>query len=156
MSSRVDLLRVSPKAVEELISFREFMGMSGLSERLVALVKTYVSEVNNHAQVGVLRREAHDAGESEQRLASLSRWRQLNIFTQRERAALAWSDCVTATPVRVSDADYCAAREWFTEQELVDLTVVIVATGAYNQVVLSFSNQHADSALPLAVPKCSP
>jgi alkylhydroperoxidase family enzyme len=139
MSSRVDLHRVSPKAVEELISFREFAGVSGLNEPLVTLVKTYVSEVQNCTEADTFRRKARAIGVSEQRLSTLSSWRYAPLFTERERAALAWSDCVTRMPLRVSDSEYVAAREWFTEEELVDLTVVIVATSAYNQVTLSFA-----------------
>jgi alkylhydroperoxidase family enzyme len=78
-------------------------------------------------------------GETAQRLYAISLWSETPFYTDRERAALAWTDAVTLINVdRVPDAVYDLARQHFTEKELVDLTLVIVAINGWNRLAIAF------------------
>jgi alkylhydroperoxidase family enzyme len=80
-----------------------------------------------------------DAGESEQRLYALDAWRETPFYSTRERAALAWTEALTCVAdSHVPDAEYEAARGEFSEQELVDLTLVIVAINSWNRICVGF------------------
>jgi AhpD family alkylhydroperoxidase len=139
MTFKIDLHRSSPKAMEELLSFQQFAGESGLDERFVELVRMYVSQRNQCSQaIEVHARRAQAFGESTERLSALSQWRSVALYDRNECAAFEWAECVLRTVPRVFDAEYSRAREAFSETELVDLTIIIVATNAWNRVLISF------------------
>ena len=139
MSARLDLHHASPKSMEELMSFQEFADASDLEPRLLELVRTHVSELNRCAH-GICRhsQRARELGETEERLHLLPVWKQTDLYTVRERAALAWAEAVTQVAGDVSDQEFQNARTWYTEEELVELTVVILATSAWNRMAVSF------------------
>ncbi len=84
-------------------------------------------------------KDARSRGESEQRLYELDAWRETPFYTERERAALAWTEAVTLIAVEhVPDEVYKQAREQFTEQELVNLTLALVAINGWNRFAISF------------------
>ncbi len=84
-------------------------------------------------------KDARVRGEGEQRLYTLSAWRETPFFTDREQAALAWTGAVTeVASEHVPDAVYELARQHFTERELVDLILAIVAINGWNRLAISF------------------
>lgn len=117
-----------------------YVRQSGLEHSLLELVKTRASQTNGCAYcVDMHTKDARAAGESEQRLYTLSAWQETPFYTERERAALAWTEAVTQiTPGHVPDEIYRAVRPHFTEKELVDLTLAIVAINGWNRLAISF------------------
>ena len=84
-------------------------------------------------------RDARKAGESQERLDLVAVWREAPLFTARERAAFAWTEAVTlVADSHVPDDVYEAARAEFSEQELVDLTMAVVAINGWNRLMVSF------------------
>jgi AhpD family alkylhydroperoxidase len=140
MSRRLDPYSVSPESMEELISFQEFLQMSDLDSSLVEIVRARVSQLNGCIQ-GITRhkRVACDLGETQERLSSLLYWRTVACYTAREKAALEWAEAVTLlSESQLLDGAFEATREWFTEAEIVKLTMIIAATNAWNRVERSF------------------
>lgn len=136
-----DTYIVGTKEMQELIALQSFMDSSGLDAALIELVRLRVSRLNGCIQ-GARRhlRKARVLGESSERLEALDRWRVAPQFSAKERAALEWSDAVvTTTRAPLSHGLYEDARQWFTELELVKLTVLVAATLAWNRVELCLS-----------------
>ena len=139
----LDPYAVSPKEMQELISLHAFLDSSGLDESLIELLRLNVSRLNGCAH-GVRRhsRRAWLLGESSARLAALDAWQGSALFTEKERVALGWSEAVTfASRSRVPDPLHAAIRQWFTDIEIVKLTLVVAATMAWNHVELTFSQR---------------
>ena len=144
---RLDPYAVSPKEMQELISLHAFLDASGLEESLIELLRLHVSRLNGCMQ-GVRRhsRRASALGETEARLADLGAWRSAMSFTEKERVALEWAEAVTFLPrSHVSDDVQTAIRQWFTDIEIVKLTVTVAAMTAWNRVEMSFSRSQSDS-----------
>lgn len=116
------------------------MQKSGLEPSLVELIKTRVSQINGCAYcIDLHTKDARARGESEQRLYALSAWQETPFFTERERAALAWAEAVTEVAnEHVPDEVYEIARQQFTEKELVDLTLAIIAINGWNRLAIAF------------------
>lgn len=112
----------------------------GLERRLLELVKLRASQINGCAYcVDMHTKDARANGETEQRLYAVVVWREAPFFTERERAALAWTEAVTLVSVdHVPDDVYDLARQHFTEKELVDLTLAIVAINSWNRLAIAF------------------
>jgi AhpD family alkylhydroperoxidase len=104
------------------------------------LIKTRASQINGCAYcIDMHTKEARAKGESEQRLYLLNAWREAPFYTDRERAALAWTEAVTlVADGHVPDEVYEQARVQFSEQELVNLTMAIVAINGWNRLAISF------------------
>ncbi len=138
----LDPYTVSPKEMQELISLHTFLDSSGLDESLIELLRLHVSLLNGCAQ-GVRRHcgRLSKLGETTERLLSLGAWRSAFLFTEKERAALDWSEAVTlVSGSRVPDDTHSAIRQWFTDIEIVKLTMIVAATTAWNRVEMSFSS----------------
>ena len=138
----LDPYAVSPKDMQELISLHTFLDSSGLEESLIELLRLHVSRLNG-CQQGVRRhcRRLGALGESPAKLAQLGAWRSASLFTEKERAALEWSEAVTFVSwSRVSEASHLSVRQWFTDIEIVQLTVIIAAMTAWNRVEMSLSS----------------
>jgi len=110
------------------------------SASLIDLIKLRASQINGCAYcIDMHTKDARSRGESEQRLYELDAWRETPFYTERERAALAWTEAVTLIAVEhVPDEVYKQAREQFTEQELVNLTLALVAINGWNRFAISF------------------
>jgi AhpD family alkylhydroperoxidase len=151
---RLDPYSVSPKEMQELISLHAFLDSSGLEESLIELLRLHVSRLNGCSR-GVCRhsRRASALGESTTRFAALAAWRSALLFTEKERAALEWAEAVTfVSRSHVPDGVHAAVRQWFTDIEIVQLTLIIAATTAWNRVEMSFSSsphqsEHARASL---------
>ena len=117
---------------------------TGLEYSLIELVKTRASQLNGCAFcIHMHTRDARAAGESEARLYLLSAWHESPLYTDRERAALAWTEALTlVAETKAPDEVYEALKPHFTEEEIVKLTLVIVAINAWNRVAVGFRNVH--------------
>ena len=120
----------------------QYLRSSGLEEKLLHLLEFRVSQINGCAYcLDMHSKDLRAAGESEQRLYLLDAWRESPFYTERERAALAWAEAVTlVADNHVPDDVYEQARTQFTEAELVNLTLAVVAINGWNRLSISFRN----------------
>ena len=137
---RIQYTSVAPKAMRAFLGLSRFADGSGLEHSLMLLVKIRASYLNGCAYcVDMHTKDARLEGESEQRLYAVPVWRETPFFTPRERAALAWTDVVTEIGRHgVSDELFAEAREEFSEEELVNLTVAVIAINGWNRLAISF------------------
>lgn len=140
MKQRINYTKVAPGVSEAMRGLGEYTGKSGLEPRLLELVKTRSSQLNGCAYcIDMHTKDAQAMGESVQRLFALSAWRETPFFSERERAALEWTEAVTlVSETHVPDNVYELARKCFTEKELVDLTLAIVAINGWNRFAIAF------------------
>lgn len=140
LKPRVDYAKVASRGYEAMRGLEAYIRQSGLEPTLLELVKLRASQLNGCAFcIDMHTKDARAAGESEQRLYALSAWRETPFYTERERAALAWTDAVTTVAEsHVPDEIYQVARKHFPEKELVDLTLAIVAINGWNRLAIAF------------------
>ena len=140
MGQRINYSKVAPEGVRVLSGLETYLQGSGLEPGLLDLVKTRASQLNRCAYcIDMHTKDARAGGESEQRLYALSAWRETPFYTDRERAALAWTEAVTlVSHGSVPDALYEEARRHFSEKELVDLTLALIAINGWNRLSISF------------------
>jgi len=140
MEPRIDYSHLFPDLRKAMWELEHYVHRSGLDPTLLELVKLRASLINGCAYcVDMHTKVARSLGETEQRLYAVSLWREAPFYTDRERAALAWTEAVTLVSVdHVSDEAYQAARQQFTEKELVDLTAAIVAINGWNRLAIAF------------------
>ena len=140
MSPRVDYYTVAPGSVKAVYGLDRYVQASALEPTLLELVKVRASLMNGCAYcVDVHTKDARARGEAEQRLFAVPVWREAPFFTSRERAALAWTEAVTEIGHNgVSDALFDEARAVFSDKELVDLTVAVIAINAWNRFGVTF------------------
>lgn len=126
-----------------MLALNNFAENCGLEHSLLELIKTRASQINGCAFcIGMHTTDARAAGESEQRLYLLNAWREAPFYTERERAALAWTEAVTLlSETHIPDQEYEAARGHFSEEELVNLTWAIVAINGWNRMAVAFRSQ---------------
>ena len=137
---RIDYPRIAPAAMLAQLGLERYVRASGLEESLLLLVKLRASYLNGCAYcVDMHTKDARFAGESEQRLYAVPVWRETPFFTPRERAALAWTEAVTAlVGGGVSDELFAEARAEFAEEELVQLTMAVIAINGWNRLSIAF------------------
>jgi AhpD family alkylhydroperoxidase len=140
MQPRVRYARVAPGAVAAMNALEAYLTTSGLTPDLLNLVRVRVSQINRCAFcLDMHTKDARAAGETEQRLYTLDAWRETPFYTDRERAALAWAEAVTlVAETHVPDDVYEEARRRFSEGELVNLTLAVIAINGWNRLAISF------------------
>lgn len=140
MEPRVDYRTVAPEGFSALVTLERYTRASGLEASLLELVKLRASQINGCAYcIDMHTKDARARGESEQRLYAVAVWRETPFFSDRERAALAWTEAVTqVSGDRVSDEVYQFARQQFSEKELVDLTLAVIAINSWNRLAIAF------------------
>jgi AhpD family alkylhydroperoxidase len=139
MHPRINAASVSAEPQKGLFAIGKYLANSGLEASLRHLVKIRASQINGCAYcIDMHTIDARADGETEQRIYALNAWRETPFFTDRERAALAWTEAVTLIPGGVSDELYDQTREHFSEQELVDLTWAVAEINAWNRMSISF------------------
>jgi AhpD family alkylhydroperoxidase len=140
MYPRLDAAQISPGLRAVMRGLENYGHQSGLEPGLLELVKLRASLINGCAYcVDMHTKIARSLGETEQRLYAVSVWRETPFYSERERAALAWTEAVTLVSVdQVPDDVYDVARQAFDEKELVDLTAAIVAINGWNRVAIAF------------------
>jgi AhpD family alkylhydroperoxidase len=143
MSQRIDYNQVSPAGAKALGSVYGYVTQSGLDPVLVDLVYLRVSQINGCAYcLDMHTRDLLKRGVAIDKLALVQAWREAGpLFSEREKAALAWAETVTqVAQTGVPDADFQAASAIFGEKELVDLTFAIGLMNTYNRLAISFRN----------------
>jgi AhpD family alkylhydroperoxidase len=140
MQARIAYDKAAPEGVKAMWALEHYVRHCGLEPGLLELVKFRASQINGCAYcIDMHTKDARAHGETEQRLYALSAWRETPFFTDRERAALAWTEAVTAVAQNhVPDEVYELARQHFSEKELVDLTLAVVAINGWNRLAISF------------------
>ncbi len=140
MEARLDYSKASPAAFKAMFALQTAVNTSGLESSLLELIKLRVSQINGCAFcIDLHFREAKAKGEKEERLYLLDAWRESPVYTPREQAALAWAEAVThLTPDHVPDEVYTLTKDHFTPEELVNLTLAVVAINGWNRFSISF------------------
>jgi AhpD family alkylhydroperoxidase len=140
MQQRINYSKVAPEGIRALGSLETYLRDSGLDPGLLNLIKTRASQLNGCAYcLDMHTKDARAGGETEQRLYALSAWRATPFYTDRERAALAWTEALTLiSHGPVSDALYEEARRHFSEKAMVDLTLALVAINGWNRLSVAF------------------
>ena len=140
MEPRLNFYKSGPDAMKAMSCLEQQIARSGLEKHLVELVRLRASQINGCAYcIDVHTSDARKAGESEVRLKTLSVWREMNFFSDRERAALEWAEAVTqVADTHVPDAVWERVQPQFTSTELVDLTLLINTINAWNRFAIAF------------------
>lgn len=140
MEARLDFPKLAPQAVKMMLGFEEYLRQCGLETRLLHLVKMRASQINGCAYcLDMHSKDARAEGETEQRLYALDAWSETPYFSERERAALLWTEAVTKVAEgHVPDAVYDAVRREFSSQELANLTLAITAINSWNRLNIAF------------------
>lgn len=144
MKARINYQSRMPKIMPALVALNRTIEDSGIARRLAHLVRIRVSQINGCSYcLDMHNHEALADGEDPRRLFLVAAWRESPLFSDRERAALAWAEAVTRIPCGgVSDALYAATREQFSEEDLVKLTAVIAMINVWNRFNLAFHAIH--------------
>ncbi len=139
MEARFDYPKTAPGGYKAMLDLEQYLHECGLEESLLHLVKLRASQINGCAYcLDMHWKDLRAIGETEQRLYSLDAWRECPFYTDRERAALAWTEAVTLiTNGHVPDNVYAEVRPHFSEKELSDLTFALVAINAWNRLSIS-------------------
>ena len=140
MEQRVDFYKASPEVLKAMIALENTIGKLGLETSLLELVRLRASLINGCAFcVDMHTADARKAGETERRLYAVPVWRETPFFTERERAALAWTESLTLiSQTGAPDEDFALARAQFTDAELVNLTLAINTINSWNRFAIGF------------------
>ena len=144
MHPRANLNAGSSPAVKSLQEAQAHIEASSLDYSLIELVKMRASQINGCGYcLHMHSRDARAAGESEERLHLLAGWRESSLYSERERAALAWSEAVTRLEqTGAPDAEFEALKAHFTEAEIVNLTLAVAMINLWNRVAVPLRTQH--------------
>jgi AhpD family alkylhydroperoxidase len=143
MKARLNMAAASPAAYAAMQGLEKQIHESGLEEKLVHLLKMRASQINGCAYcLDMHSKDARALGETEQRLYGLDAWREAPWYTDREQAALEFTEALTlVTQGHVPDDVYQRARAQFSEKELVDLALVAVAINGWNRLSIAFRSE---------------
>jgi AhpD family alkylhydroperoxidase len=144
MSQRLNLYAVAQKPLEQLLALEKYLDASGLEHGLVHLVKMRASQINGCAYcLHMHSSDALKAGEDPKRLFLLDAWQESNLYTPRERAALAWTESLTnVSRTHAPDEDFDALKPHFSDQEIADLTLAIGVINTWNRLAIGLRSQH--------------
>jgi len=139
MKTRFNYAKVAPGVYDAMDALDQYLAGCGLEESLLHLVRLRASQINGCAYcLDMHWKDLRALGEGEQRLYSLDAWRECPYYTERERAALAWTEAVTRVAEdRVPDAVFEEARPHLSEKELADLTLAVAAINAWNRLSIA-------------------
>jgi AhpD family alkylhydroperoxidase len=140
MQPRLDVRRVPPGAMKVMLGFGAYLSGSGLAPELLDLIYLRASQINGCAYcIDMHTKDLRARGETEQRLYLLDAWREAPFYSDRERAALAWTEAVTrVTDGHVPDEVYEQVHSEFSDTELANLTLAIVAINSWNRLNIAF------------------
>jgi len=141
---RMDALTLVPDGVAALIGVEKYIEKCGLDHKLVLLLKIRASQINGCAYcLHMHTQDARKLGESESRIYLLDAWRESNLFSARERAALAWTESLTnIATTHAPDAVYDEARRHFSDKELADLSIAIAMIKTWNRLAIGSRSVH--------------
>jgi AhpD family alkylhydroperoxidase len=144
MKPRLNPYQSAPEAIKAVAALETYVQGSGLEQSLIELVKTRASQINGCAYcIHMHTRDARAHGETEERLYLLDAWRESPLYSERERAALAWTEALTlVSETHVPDAVYEEVRAQFAEDEIVKLTVLVATINVWNRISIGFRAVH--------------
>jgi AhpD family alkylhydroperoxidase len=145
MEARLDFYKANPNAIKAMLALEERIGKSTLEKSLTELVRLRASQINGCAFcVDMHTADARKGGETDRRLATVVVWRETPFFTDRERAALEWTEALTlVSHDHVPDAVWQAVQPHFTNEEIVDLTLLVSAINSWNRFAIAFRKMPA-------------
>jgi len=148
MNPRMNPYTVAPEMMKAMFDLSAKVEGGGLERSLLELVKTRASQINGCAFcIHMHTRDARSHGETEERLYLLDGWRESPLYTDRERAALGWTEALTlVSQTHAPDADYAELKAQFTEEEVVKLTLAITTINAWNRIAIGFRSIHPVSS----------
>ncbi|MGE6758755.1 carboxymuconolactone decarboxylase family protein [Corallococcus interemptor] len=144
MKPRMNPFAVAPDALSLMVDFSKKVEALGLEPSLCELVKIRASQINGCAFcIHLHTRDARAQGMTEERIYLLDGWRESPLYTERERAALGWTEALTrVSETHARDEDYAALKPHFTGEEIVKLTLVINCINIANRIILGFRVVH--------------
>jgi AhpD family alkylhydroperoxidase len=153
MEQRLNYRTAAPEAFKPMYDMEAYLKGCGLDYTLIKLVKVRASQINACAFcLHMHTSEARAAGESERRLYLLDAWQESQLFTARERAALAWTEALTrVSETHAPDVAYDAVKAQFTPKEIVDLTMAICQINSWNRLMVGFRAVHPEDSKHKAV-----
>lgn len=140
---RIDYRAISPDGFSAVLGLENYIQHSTLPIQLRELVKMRASQINGCAYcLDMHAAKATEHGETHQRLHLLPAWRETKLFSEKEQAALAWTEAVTdISNTHAPDATYAALRDHFNDAEIVDLTLLISLINMWNRLAIAFRAQ---------------
>ncbi|NCD69536.1 carboxymuconolactone decarboxylase family protein [Mucilaginibacter agri] len=140
MESRINPFALGQNAMKVMYGFATYLSKSSIEKNLLELIYLRVSQINGCAYcLDMHAKDLRAAGETEQRLYLLNAWRETDLYTERECAALAFAEAVTKlSNGHVPNEVYSAAAEQFTDTEMIELTMAVIAINSYNRVNITF------------------
>ena len=140
METRLNFYKAGPNAIKAMLGLEEHIAKSGIEKSLANLVRLRASQINGCAYcVDKHSDDARKAGESERRLANSVTWREAPFFSDRERAALEWTESLTnIAQSHVPDDVWERVQPHFTPEEIVDLTLLVSAINSWNRFAIAF------------------
>lgn len=144
MERRLNYVKASPATYQALLALQAVVEKSGLEKPLLELIKIRASQINKCAFcLHMHTRDARKAGETEERIYLIDAWRESPLYTDRERAALAWTEALTLLPQTGAPDDvYAQLTAQFSEPEIADLTLAIGAINLWNRFGVGFRLVH--------------
>lgn len=144
MKTRMNYFAKAPDLLNSVMALEKAVQESGFERKLIHLVKLRASQINGCAYcVDMHVKEARHDGETEQRIHLISAWRESPLYSERERAALEWTEALTLLPQsRADDQYYNPLKEHFSDVEIVQLTVLIGVINMWNRLAVGFRSQH--------------
>ena len=139
MQERINIAQVAPEVYKAMLGLEEYLHRSGLEQNLLHLIRLRASQINGCAYcIDMHWKDLRAIGETEQRLYGLDAWQESPYYSERERAAFAWTEAVTSiTQGHVADEVYETVRKQFSEKEIADLTLAIATINAWNRLAIS-------------------
>ena len=146
MKQRMNFFEKGFKAIRPLFNLGAYLSKSPIETSLLDLINFRVSQINGCAYcLDMHSKDLRAHGETEQRLYMMDAWRESPVYTDRERAALAWAEAVTRLEKqRVPDDVYEQALTQFSEEELVDLTMAVNGINSWNRLNIAFLTPAGD------------
>jgi AhpD family alkylhydroperoxidase len=140
MEPRLDFYNANPNAIKALLALEERIDKSALQKSLTELVRLRASQINGCAFcVDMHTADARKGGETDRRLATVVVWRETPFFTDRERAALEWTEALSlVSQEHVPDAVWEAVKPHFSDEEIVDLTLLVSVINSWNRFAIAF------------------
>ena len=140
MQQRIDVTKVNPAAYKAVAALQAYVDQSGLNAKLRELIKIRASQINGCANcINLHVIEARELGETRQRIDLLPAWREAPCYTDRERAALGWTEALTCLSERPDhERAYAELKKHFTEDEQVKLVALINIINGWNRLAVGF------------------
>ncbi|MGC1105827.1 MAG: carboxymuconolactone decarboxylase family protein [Candidatus Acidiferrales bacterium] len=139
MKPRIDVMKADPKAYQAMYALETYVRQSGIEQPLIELIRMRASQINGCAYcIDMHTKDARAAGETEQRLYGLDAWEESPFYSERERAALAWTESLTlVSETHVPDEVFEEVKKHFSEAEIVALSMVVVSINSWNRLAIA-------------------